>query len=147
MIRKATENDLLRIVEMSAQFYPQTPYAYITPFNPEAVSVLALSLIESGIMLVAEVDGKVVGMVGLALAPFIFHPEIVGAYEVIWWVDPDAQGYGVGQELLAAIEPAAKDRGASFVHMVCMANSPPQAPALYFKLGYSHTEMCFTKEI
>jgi GNAT superfamily N-acetyltransferase len=147
MIRQATSDDLLRIVEMSAKFYPYTPYIYIAPFNAEAVAVLATSLTESGVMLVAEVDGAVVGMVGLVPAPFIFDPEIVGAYEVIWWVEPEVQGRGIGRELLLAIEPIAKEKGASFIHMVCMANSPPQAAALYFEAGYDHTEMCFTKRI
>lgn len=147
MIRQATSDDLRRIVEMSEKFYPQTPYILLTPFDPEAVGALALALIESGIMLVAEVEGEVVGMVGLAIAPFIFNPELVGAYEVIWWVEPEHQSNGVGRALLEAIDDLARERGAFFVHMALMPNSPDAAAALYFKLGYAHTEMSFTKRI
>ena len=147
MIRKAEERDVLRIVEMSACFYPRTPYIHLAPFSVEAVSIIVIALIESGVMLVAEVEGKVVGMVGLAIIPFIFDPVIKGAYEVIWWVEPEYQGSGIGRELLEAIDVESKERGASFVHMVCMPDSPPSAPALYFKLGYTHTEMSFTKRI
>ena len=147
MIRQAREDDLLRIVEMSAQFYPHTYYIKISPFDTESVSILASSLIDNGVMLVAEVEGKVVGMVGLVPAPFIFNPSIVGVYEVIWWVEPEYQGQGVGRDLLRVIEPIAKEKGASYIHMVCMADSPIQAAALYIKEGYDHTEMSFTKRI
>lgn len=147
MIRKANENDLRRIVEMSEKFYPQTPYINITPFNAMAAAVLASALIDNGIMLVAEVDKQVVGMVGLVLAPFPFDPEKVGAYEIVWWVEPEFQDMGIGKELLQAIDPAAKQAGADYIHMVCMANSPIQAAAAYIKSGYDHTEMSFTKRI
>lgn len=147
MIRQATIEDLRRITEMSEKFYPQTPYINLAPFNPAAAANLASFLIESGIMLVAEVDGEVVGMVGLVLTPFPFEPELLGAYEVIWWVEPDAQARGIGWALLKAVDAAAKERGCNYVHMVCMANSPQAAAALYFKNGYDHTEMSFTKRI
>lgn len=147
MIRKAKESDLRRIVEMSEKFYPYTPYIQLAPFNPTAAGALANVLIEQGIMLVAEDEGEVVGMVGLILVPFLFEPERLGAYEVIWWVEPEYQTKGVGKALLDAIDPAAKQRGVDFIHMVCMADSPIQAAALYIKSGYDHTEMSFTKRI
>jgi GNAT superfamily N-acetyltransferase len=147
MIRQATIEDLRRIVEMSEQFYPQTPYINLAPFNPAAAANLATFLIESGIMLVAEIEEEVVGMVGLVITPFPFEPELLGAYEVIWWVEPSAQSKGVGQALLAAIDDTAKEQNCNYIHMVCMANSPPAAAGLYFKYGYDHTEMSFTKRL
>lgn len=147
MIRQAKIEDLRRITEMSEKFYPQTPYINLAPFNPEAAASLATMLIESGIMLVAEVDGEVVGMVGLVVTPFPFEPSLIGAYEIIWWVEPAAQDQGIGRALVEAIDGEARKHGCSYVHMVCMANSPPQAAALYFKCGYDHTEMSFTKRL
>jgi GNAT superfamily N-acetyltransferase len=147
MIRKARESDLAKIVEMSEKFYPQTKYIHLTPFNPMAAAVLASALIDNGIMLVAELESKVVGMIGLVVTSFPFDPTILGAYEIIWWVEPEAQSLGVGKALLEAIDPVAKEMGASFIHMVCMADSPIAAAALYIKSGYDHTEMSFTKRI
>lgn len=147
MIRKATQNDLRIIVEMSEKFYPQTAYINLTPFNANAAATLASALIDNGIMLVAEIDQKVIGMVGLVICPFPFDPDKLGAYEIIWWVEPEYQAKGVGKELLQAIDPAAKQAGAEFIHMVCMANSPIAAAAAYIKSGYDHTEMSFTKRI
>lgn len=147
MIRKARESDLAKIVEMSGKFYPHTPYANLTPFNPGAAALLAQALTENHVMLVAEHNGEVVGMIGLIVTNFPFEPELLGAYEIIWWVEPEAQKLGIGKALLEAIDPVAKQKGASFIHMVCMANSPIEAAALYIKSGYDHTEMSFTKRI
>jgi GNAT superfamily N-acetyltransferase len=147
MIRQARSDELYRLVEMSAQFYPHTHYFKIASFDTEYVSVLIQSLIDSGVMLVSEEDNKLVGMVGLVPAPFPFNPSVVGIYEMIWWVEPEYQGHGTGRALLRAIDPIAKEMGASYIHMVCMANSPIQAAALYIEEGYEHTEMSFTKRI
>ena len=147
MIRKAKDSDLATIVEMSGKFYPHTPYSNIVPFNPEAAAVLAQALIDNHIMLIAELNGQPVGMIGLIVTNFPFDPETLGAYEIIWWVEPEVQKQGVGKALLEAIDPVAKQKGASFIHMVCMANSPIEAAALYIKSGYDHTEMSFTKRI
>lgn len=147
MIRNATHNDLAAIVAMSEKFYATTHYSRWAEFNPDTVFDLAVNLIDNHVMLVAEVDGKVVGMVGLFVAPFMFNSNRIGAYEVVWWVNPDAQGAGVGMELLAAIEPACRAKGANAIQMVMMANSPPKAQAIYERFGYGHSETSFTKEL
>lgn len=144
-VRQATQNDVPRIVEMSAKFYETTSYARWAPFNPDTVHDLAANLAENHVMLVAEEGGDLVGMVGLFVAPFLFNGDITAAYEVVWWVDPQAQGRGAGKALLAAIEPACEGRGCRAIQMVHLASSPPQAAAIYERLGYRHTESSYTK--
>ena len=146
MIRPATEADVPAILAMSRKFYATTSYVEHAPMNDETVAALVRQLMES-VMLVAEVDGVVVGMVGLIVAPFMFNSALKAAYEVVWWVDPAAQGAGVGKQLLAAVEPASAERGAEIVVMVALASSPPQASALYERAGYRHSETSFTKRI
>lgn len=145
MIRKATPDDVPAIVEMSRKFYTTTTYNRFTPMCDETVAALARTLIDTGVMLVAEVEGRPVGMVGLFVAPFMFNHAIKGAYEVVWWVDPDAQGNGAGKALLAAIEPACRKAGCAVIQMVHLSTSPPQAAALYERMGYAHTESSYTK--
>lgn len=147
MIRPATENDLRRIVEMSEKFYATTSYAKFAQFHPSSVAVLATTLIHYGVMLVAEVEGKVIGMVGLVVTPFMFNTTILSAHEVVWWVEPEYQGSKIGHSLLTAIEPACKSRGCKLIQMVTLSNSPPQAAGLYEKAGYKHTETSYTKVI
>jgi len=145
MIRHATLDDVPQIVEMSAKFYQTTAYCRWAEFSPETVTALASNLAENHVMLVAEDEGYLVGMVGLFVAPFMFNNDLLGAYEVVWWVDPGAQGAGVGQALLAAIEPACREKGCRAIQMVALASSPPQASAVYEKLGYARTETSHTK--
>jgi GNAT superfamily N-acetyltransferase len=147
MIRHAIHKDIGAIIAMSEKFYATTHYSRWAEFNPETVDSLATSLLENHILLVAELDDEVVGMVGLFVAPFMFNNDRIGAYEVVWWVNPDAQGAGVGMELLAAIEPACRAKGVNAIQMVMMANSPPKAQAIYEKFGYNHSETSFTKEL
>lgn len=147
-VRKATKADLPHIVEMSAQFYETTSYRRFAEFCRESVEGLTMMLIDTGVMLVAEDSrGDIVGMAGLVVAPFMFNNAHKAAYEVVWWVNPDARSEGAGIALLRAIEPACKDAGCVAVQMVHLHNSPPQAAVLYGRLGYSHSESSYTKVI
>ena len=147
MIRQATLDDLGAIVSMAEKFYATTHYSHWANFNTDTVETLASNLIENHVMLCAEVDGVVVGMVGLFVAPFMFNSDKTGAYEVVWWVNPESQGSGIGMELLAAIEPACREKDCDIIQMVMMANSPPKAAAIYERFGYKHSETSFTKEL
>lgn len=144
-VRQATQEDVPRIVEMSAKFYETTSYARWAPFNPDTVHDLAANLAEHHVMLVAEDAGELVGMVGLFAAPFMFNSDVTAAYEVVWWVDPEAQGRGAGKALLQGVEPACTARGCQAVQMVHLQSSPPQAAAIYERMGYGHTESSYTK--
>ena len=86
---------------------------------------LAAALAQDHVLLLAEDEGRVVGMAGLFVLPFMFNANHVSAHEVVWWVEPEAQGKGAGKALLQAIEPACRDRGAELIYMVHLANSPP----------------------
>jgi GNAT superfamily N-acetyltransferase len=147
MIRNATHNDLGAIVLMASKFYETTSYAEWADFCPITVENLAAMMIDTGVMLVADSDAGLVGMVGLVVAPFMFNDQRTAAYEVVWWVDPVAQGEGVGKALLAAIDGACRAKGCDTVQMVHLHNSPPQAAALYERLGYRHTESSYTKRL
>jgi GNAT superfamily N-acetyltransferase len=147
VIRPATHDDLDAIVAMSAKFYATTTYARWAPMCPDTVRDLAAMLIDTGVMLVAEAEGAVVGMVGLCVAPFMFNRAKRGAYEVVWWVEPTAQGAGIGRALLAAVEPACRAAGCDIAQMVHLSTSPPQAAALYEREGYRHTESSYTLTI
>ena len=144
-VRNATLDDVPAIVEMSRKFYATTTYSGWADFNADTVHALASGLAEHHVMLVADDGQKLVGMVGLFVAPFMFNGDVTAAYEVVWWVDPDEQGQGAGKALLAAIEPACRAKGCKAIQMVHLSTSPPQAAAIYERVGYRHTESSFTK--
>ena len=147
MIRTAIEADIPAIVEMSRRFYATTAYAAYADMDDGTASDLAAWLIRDGVMLVADSGDELVGMVGVAVIPFMFNRNLLMAHEVIWWVNPEAQGAGVGRQLLEAVAPACKAKGAIAVQMMHLANSPPQAGELYRRLGYDLSEVSYTKEL
>jgi GNAT superfamily N-acetyltransferase len=144
-VRQATLADVPAIVRMSERFYETTSYNRWADFNADTVEALAENLTENHVMLVAEHEGQVVGMVGLFVAPFMFNADKTGAYEVVWWVDPEGRATGAGKALLRAIEPACHAKGCASIQMVHLHNSPPQAAMLYERAGYAHTESSYTK--
>lgn len=146
-IRPATLDDVPAVVAMSERFYATTSYAQWAAFDPVTVESLAANLADNHVMLLAEADGVACGMVGLFVAPFMFNADKLAAYEVVWWVNPEAQGRGAGKALLAAIEPACKARGVDSIQMVHLASSPPQAAEIYARMGYAHTESSWTKVV
>jgi GNAT superfamily N-acetyltransferase len=144
-VRPATLADVPAIVRMAERFYETTSYTRWADFNPATVAALAENLAENHVLLVAEHEGAVVGMVGLFVAPFMFNADRTAAYEVVWWVDPEGRETGAGKALLRSIEPACREKGCAAIQMVHLSNSPPQAAMLYERAGYGHTESSYTK--
>ena len=151
-IRQATLSDIPQIVEMSRKFYETTTYAAFAPMDDETVARLSGTLAGDHVLLVAEssdwkhVDGgqALVGMIGLFVAPFLFNAGKVTAHEVVWWVDPTHLGAGLGRMLIERAIAACKNLGATAIQMVHLSTSPPQAAALYTKLGFVHSESSYT---
>lgn len=146
-VRQAIERDVADIVRMSRAFYATTTYREYADFDEATVTALAEALVRDHVMLVAEADGQVVGMVGLFVVPFMFNHGHQMAHEVVWYVDPEAQGAGAGKALLAAIEPACKAKGATGIFMIHLSNSPPQAAEIYQRMGYAHSETVYVRTI
>ena len=144
MIRHATEEDLPDIVSMSERFYAQTSYPRWAPFDAMSVEALAKLLLQIGIVLLAEDDGIVVGMLAVIVAPTEFNNNVTAAGEIVWWVNEEARSTGAGVKLLRSIKPLCEVRGVRAIKMMVLADSPPQAVALYEAMGYVHTESTYT---
>ena len=144
-IRPAQEFDIPAIVTMSRAFYETTQYAAMTPMNDETVAALSRALLESHVLLIAEIEpGESVGMIGLFVAPFLFDASVTTAHEIVWWVSPALGGHGLGRRLIEAAIAACRERGAAAIQMVHLPSSPPQAAGLYEKLGFVHSESSYT---
>lgn len=147
-VRKATPADRQLVLAMGASFYANTHYPdAVAAYDPESVLGLIDVMTASGVLLIAEDDGAPVGMVGLAIAPFTFNASFPMAYEVMWWVSPGSRGQGAGKALLLAVEPACVAAGAKGIQMIHLANSPPEAAAMYHRMGLTPTETSLFKRI
>jgi GNAT superfamily N-acetyltransferase len=148
-IRDAEPDDIHDLVEMAIMFYETTHYHKTVDMSIEKAYELFNGMMadEHVLLVIESADGRLMGMIGLFIVPFMFAPIKMQAHEVIWWVNPRIQSSGMGGQLLDAAERACKDKGANAVQMIALASSPPQAHALYKSRGYEHTETTFVKEI
>jgi predicted N-acetyltransferase YhbS len=147
IVRPATAADIPACVQMGAKFYATTSYTAMCDYDREAAANVARLLLDSGVLLVADDDGELIGMVGMILSPFVLNPQFTVAYEVMWWVAPDARCSGAGAALVRAVEPACKEKGADAVQQMHLADSPPVAGLMFKRLGYRHTETVYTKAL
>lgn len=145
IVRPAGLRDMPTIIEMGERFFVTTEYTAFSGYDELSADAIGRMLIEHGVLLVAEVGDRVVGMVGLMVAPFLFNHSLKTAHEVMWWVDEDMRDKGAGIALLRAVEPACRGKGAVAIQMIHLSNSPPQASALYERLGFGHSESSYTK--
>ncbi len=147
MIRRARLFDAGKIVPLTKKFYVQTSYARTNTFDDDTVFELTTKLIQHGIMFVVELEGKLVGVMGVSVHPFLFNKNELVSGEIIWWVEPEAQGAGWGKKLLLTVDAECKTWGLKSSQLFLMADSPPIARQLYESIGYKLTELCFTKEL
>ncbi len=145
MIRKAELTDAENIINLVYPFYHLTEYPEFAEFDRPSVKDITVSLIEHGIVFIAVVDGTIVGVIGCAVIPFMFNYNILTCCEVIFWLNPEHQKTGLGAKMIHYTEVLAKSRGIKRFVMVHLKNSPPQAAKLYEAVGFSPSEICYSK--
>ncbi len=146
MIREATHGDLDALVGMGQEFRNSTPYSLEIISNPGQYRAIGTLLIESpgGVLLVREVDGVPVGMLGGSV---FIHP-LSGektAGELFWYSLPAHRGV-TGVRLLKAFETWAREHGAAYIQMVQPVWAD-QVGALYAALGYQKLEVAWTRHL
>lgn len=144
-IRRATAEDVPRIVEMGQSFHQSTGYKDIIALDPQRVGSAASSLIETpdGCLLVAERDGSIIGMLALYAYVHLMSGQRCVS-ELAWWVEPAARSDGAGVRLLVAGEAWAREIGARSIQMI--APTEPVA-SLYHRRGYAEVERAFQLEL
>lgn len=146
MIREATLADLDALVAMGEYFHASTPYSLELKNNPAQYRAVGAGLIEApaGVLLVREVDGGPVGMLGGAIYDHPLSGERT-AGELFWWSTPDHRGV-TGIRLLRAFEEWAKARGAVYLQMVQPVWAD-RVGELYAALGYQKIEVAWTRHL
>lgn len=144
MIRPATLADVDALVTMGVCFWADSPYAKLITVREESLRETASFLITSPAhtLLVADVDGALVGMLGL----FSFCHPLSGARtvsEVFWWVSPAARGR-IGLRLLQDGQQWAREQGATLMQV-----GAPSADIelLYRRLGFVQAEVVYQKSL
>lgn len=145
MIRLAVPDDAVDLMRMGEAFHRESGYADKFPFDQVSFAHSLTRLGLARLLFVGEKDGKVVGMAGVDAAPSICNYSVLFARDVFWYVDPEYRK-GLGRKLLAALETAAGDYGATAFDVVAEPG-PRSKPLeyLYERAGFNPAEKTFRK--
>ncbi|WP_394578554.1 GNAT family N-acetyltransferase [Cytobacillus firmus] len=140
-IRTATKNDVPQLARLMGQLgYPTTIESMEHRFNN-------IDLDLSYHTLIAEINGEIVGMVGLSKG---FFYEYDGSYVriVAFVVDSNYRRRGVGENLIIETERWAKEQGAIAIGLNS-GNRPERGAAhrFYSKMGYEAKSTGFSKSL
>lgn len=142
MIRMATSEDAERLLEMGERFAAETKYGSLVGVSKDRIRQVVLWVLENpdGAIFVSGND-PVTGMIALLCYDHQFSGERT-AFEIVWWVDPEARGDGV--RLLREAEKWAKDSGAKAIQMVAPNE---RVGSFYERLGYTPVETSYQRSL
>lgn len=143
-IRRATEADTARLVELAAQFLDSTAYGALLPHTLEGLETLVGAVLGAGAIFVALGDGQPVGMIALLACD---HPISGDRYgdEIVWYVEPRYRDSTIGPRLLREAEAWARASGLTLLKMVAPAHS--DVGPFYARLGYTEVETAWAKNL
>lgn len=144
-VRFAEIRDVVPIMDMALQFHKNTSYGALFKLDEDLTAKAVIDLITGtqGEVILAEDDGRVVGMIGLILHDHWLSGDKVAA-ELFWWCD--VPGQGVGTKLRLAAEIWAHAAGCTKITMIV----PSGAVALWKNLdqaGYRTVEETMMKDL
>lgn len=134
-LRPARQSDILSLVALLRQLFEiETQFAFDLDRHRAGIELI-LSRPELGRIIVAELDGGVIGMVNLQFAVSTAHGTLsVHIDDLV--VDAAARGQGAGGALMEAAQVTAKELGAG---RITVNVDPANASALdfYRRFGFS----------
>ena len=147
-IREATSNDLPRLIELLYEsdilHWNALPDHFAIPGEPARAEDYVNHLLdeENGVILVAELEGVVIGLIQLAVfdersGPYRRKRPHAHIGDIV--VSGEHRRTGVGRMLLAAADGWAKARGAEEIELTVW-DFNDDAIALYESLGYQATK-------
>lgn len=136
-IREAVIEDAAHIAGLLKELgYPSTP-AFAQS------KIVELSKSDSDTVLVAETDGRVIGVAHLHIAELFHEPGRLGRVMAIV-VKNDYRGLGVGQKLITLIENTARKAGCTKMELTSGIHRD-DAHIFYKNLGYIEKPKRFLK--
>lgn len=120
---------------MSERFHAYSPWRDV-PFDPDAVRLFALGVLQAGAVFVDDAGGMCGGM----LTPLYFNPACRIAVEVVWWAPAG------GAALRRAFEDWGRAQGVFAVQFSALGDERAGAVArLFGRAGFAVSETAFVK--
>ena len=139
-VRHALEADVPAMVELGRRMHAESPTYRELSYSPEKAAALGLrvvgTLLNPGGALVAEVNGRIVGMLaGYVVEHWFSHDKVASDY--VLYIDPEHRGGMTAVRLIRAFERWAIAQGATvLLPGVSTGVKTEQTRDLYRALGY-----------
>jgi len=137
-VRRAVGADFPTLIAMGREMRDESPRFARLGYSPERCHELlaGLSTSPQGLVLVAEQDGLIVGML-LGLASRHFFSDDITASELVVYVAPDARGGSAAVKLIRHFEAWAVEKGAADIVLgVSTEVHADRTAQFYERLGY-----------
>lgn len=149
-IRHAEPKDLPEIIDMGREFFEQSESLRFSTFDDASFTLTVISLmsgISGGVLLVAEVNERCVGMASSITFPFYLNMATKVSQELFWFAKPDYRN-GIGSSLLDELETEALRHGAHVFLTAALPGMRDRAIGrVYERRGYKPAENSFVKRL
>ena len=135
MIRHATLQDIPALIDLGQVMHAESRYS-VMPYLPSRVErTLHMLMNGAGCVLVAEVDGELVGgFMGACNEHYFSDQKVAGDLAI--FVAPEFRGGMLGARLIKSFVEWAQEQGAKIIDTgVTTGVTTPQTEALFAKLG------------
>ena len=150
IVRAAGKADLPICVQLSADFHAASPMQKVCEFEPEGFKEFISKSLENPdiCILVAELNGEIVGITAGIIYPLYFSPSHKVSQELLWWLTPAARGSGVGNKMFKHLQLWSKERGAKTIFMIALEDERSEKmEKVYCRAGFEPMERTFMKGI
>lgn len=145
-IRKATQADYPILLEIGHKFFEFNAYRKFTEIDEVSLLRTFHQLASEHLLLVAEVDGKVVGTAGAFIAPLYWNHNYLQGLEAFWWVDPEYRSNNLGEQLRLYLQADAEAKGVQFWNMIALKESMHDKVCRHYEAaGMTHVETVYMK--
>jgi GNAT superfamily N-acetyltransferase len=143
VIRRARKSDLPRLQELYDQLHLKTYLSLRVPKARLAVAFNRLARDRHHMILLAEVEGKILGTCHVIVVPHLGHALKPLAIVENVVVDAEARSAGIGQHLMGAAGDLARRRGCYKLALTSNI-ARPRAHKFYERLGWTRTHFGYS---
>ena len=136
--------DALEIMDGVRDFISRMDFTDCLPEDDAGIidvvgNIVALEDVE---VLVAEHEGKIVGILMMIYFPHLWNPKLINAEELLWWGSKDAPKT-TGLRMLRFAKKRAKEKGAYFMTFTKLTCSPKNLGRVYERMGMREIETSY----
>lgn len=147
LIRDARLEDVDDMVALGRRMHAESPYWAAWPYSDERTAATLRGLIDNpgGVVLVARIDGAIVGGAG-ALVTDHWSVDVVFAAELFLFVAPEHRGGLLAARLIRAMDAQAKTAGAQVIQVGAATGvNDEMVAALYELRGFERRGIALVK--